>query len=276
MGLEAATYISQLIETNPLGADVRGQGDNHLRLIKQVLKNTFPNADRAVPVPLIVTSQIGANQAAAAFDLGAQQKFSWQVTGAVDINVNGTTFTALPASDVGALRLIRFNNRSTVLTPSAKLLTGTGSKPVNLLGGACVLFQSLATDTWQVMLAFGGGSPASLNNRQLYDAAQSVNTVDLAYSNNLLIDASLSNSFRVAPLTGNSLIHNPTLPADGQNIQVRFKQDGTGGRTLTYQASWLFSGNDQPNGDPGTRSLISATYDGSVGNWLAVMTQFGS
>lgn len=43
MGLEAATYISDLNTANPIGAsDPKAQGDDHLRLIKAVLKNTFP------------------------------------------------------------------------------------------------------------------------------------------------------------------------------------------------------------------------------------------
>lgn len=45
MALEAATYVNDLVTTNPVGAsDPKGQGDDHLRLIKTVLKNTFPNA----------------------------------------------------------------------------------------------------------------------------------------------------------------------------------------------------------------------------------------
>lgn len=43
MGLETATYISQLVATNPLGTDPKSQGDNHLQLIKSVLQNQFPN-----------------------------------------------------------------------------------------------------------------------------------------------------------------------------------------------------------------------------------------
>lgn len=42
MGLEAATWISQLVPTNPTGADGKSAGDDHLRLVKQVLQNTFP------------------------------------------------------------------------------------------------------------------------------------------------------------------------------------------------------------------------------------------
>lgn len=42
MSLESASFINQLVSTNPEGADPKGQGDDHLRLIKKVLKETFP------------------------------------------------------------------------------------------------------------------------------------------------------------------------------------------------------------------------------------------
>ena len=47
MALESATYVDGLVISNPTGSDNISQGDEHLRLIKKVLKNTFPNADSA-------------------------------------------------------------------------------------------------------------------------------------------------------------------------------------------------------------------------------------
>lgn len=41
MGLESGSYISNLVATNPTGADPKSAGDDHLRLIKEVLKNCF-------------------------------------------------------------------------------------------------------------------------------------------------------------------------------------------------------------------------------------------
>ena len=41
MGVESASYISELVDTNPLVSDAVGQGDDHLRLIKTVLKTQF-------------------------------------------------------------------------------------------------------------------------------------------------------------------------------------------------------------------------------------------
>lgn len=43
MGLEVATFIDGLVIGNPVGStDAISEGDNHLRLIKTVLKNSFP------------------------------------------------------------------------------------------------------------------------------------------------------------------------------------------------------------------------------------------
>ena len=55
MALESATYIDGLVISNPTGSDNISQGDEHLRLIKKVLKNTFPNADAAAEAILAVS-----------------------------------------------------------------------------------------------------------------------------------------------------------------------------------------------------------------------------
>lgn len=48
MALETASFINQLVDTNPTGGDPKGQGDDHVRLLKRVLKGQFPNLDAAV------------------------------------------------------------------------------------------------------------------------------------------------------------------------------------------------------------------------------------
>ncbi len=48
MGLESATYLNGLVNTNPGATDNVSQGDDHLRLIKSVIKNSFPSVDAAV------------------------------------------------------------------------------------------------------------------------------------------------------------------------------------------------------------------------------------
>lgn len=48
MAIETATYIGDLNVSNPPGSDPVGQADDHIRLLKSVLKTTFPNLTGAV------------------------------------------------------------------------------------------------------------------------------------------------------------------------------------------------------------------------------------
>ena len=41
MALESTTYINGLVATNPTGTDPKSQGDDHIRLVKSAIKNTF-------------------------------------------------------------------------------------------------------------------------------------------------------------------------------------------------------------------------------------------
>lgn len=43
MSLESAGFIPGLVATNPEGTDPKSQGDDHIRMLKQVLKNQFPS-----------------------------------------------------------------------------------------------------------------------------------------------------------------------------------------------------------------------------------------
>lgn len=48
MAVETASFISDLNPSWPDGSETFTQGDDHLRLIKNVLRNTFPNVNGAV------------------------------------------------------------------------------------------------------------------------------------------------------------------------------------------------------------------------------------
>lgn len=47
-GLESATYINSLVVTNPTGSDPFNTTDDHIRLLKSTIKNTFPNLTGAM------------------------------------------------------------------------------------------------------------------------------------------------------------------------------------------------------------------------------------
>lgn len=52
MGLEVASFVSELVATNPVFNDKKRQGDDHIRLLKEVLQATLPNADKAFYFPV--------------------------------------------------------------------------------------------------------------------------------------------------------------------------------------------------------------------------------
>lgn len=59
MPLETALHIDDLVSTNPTSTDTAAAGDDHIRMIKAVLKRTFPGLD--APVNLVNTTvPIGA------------------------------------------------------------------------------------------------------------------------------------------------------------------------------------------------------------------------
>ena len=61
MALETGTYISDLDSANPTATDLKSQGDDHFRLIKRVVKATFPNINAAVRATPTQLNQIADN-----------------------------------------------------------------------------------------------------------------------------------------------------------------------------------------------------------------------
>ena len=48
MALETGNYINNLVPANPPAGDPVSQGDDHLRLIKKVVQQSFPSVDQVV------------------------------------------------------------------------------------------------------------------------------------------------------------------------------------------------------------------------------------
>jgi len=51
MAVESADWVTQLVNTNPVVGDPVGEGDDHLRMLKVVLKNSFPSTSTTAIVP---------------------------------------------------------------------------------------------------------------------------------------------------------------------------------------------------------------------------------
>jgi parallel beta-helix repeat protein len=76
----------------------------------------------------------------------------------------------------------------------------------------------------------------------------------------------LNGELQLWTLTGNVTIGAPTNPRTGLRLRFILKQDGTGGRTVTWNAAFLV-GSWVPKPGIGQTSEISFIYDGT--NWIA-------
>ena len=79
MAKENANWITQLVDSNPLPTDPVSEGNDHLQMIKTVLKNTFPGSSTKALIP----EQSGKNNKVLASD-GTNTK--WTSV----LNVEGT------------------------------------------------------------------------------------------------------------------------------------------------------------------------------------------
>jgi len=137
MGLESATYIPELTNTNPVGAsDPKSAGDDHLRLIKKTILNTFGAFVGTAGTPKSVTlteDQINdAAQKAAAATISALWDF--------------TTEPTLNSDIVGRNKLtqnVQNGNYTLVLTDAGKHIykaSGGAGETITIPANASVAF----------------------------------------------------------------------------------------------------------------------------------------
>lgn len=142
----------------------------------------------------------------------------------------------------------------TAATTAGAALTSLGAFPA---AGGTVSGNTAVTGTLSATKAITAGVVA------LTDAAT------------IVVDASLGNHFRVT-IAGNRTLGAPSNPTDGQKIVFEVIQDGTGSRTLAYNAAYAFS-TDIPSPTLTTaaskRDFLGFSYNSTSAVWycLAVL-----
>lgn len=105
-------------------------------------------------------------------------------------------------------------------------------------------------------------SYASTSTSNVFTGQQSMPFVDLAYSATMTIDANVGNNRRVT-MTGNGTLANPTNLSSGVVLNIRVRQDATGGRTLSYGSMWTWPGGTAPTLSTSANAIdmICAIYE---------------
>ena len=95
-------------------------------------------------------------------------------------------------------------------------------------------------------------------------------TISVGFSATPTIDASLGNVFEVGVLTGNITTLSITNPHAGQSIMIRYKQDGTGGRTVATPSGAKITGGVTSTAN--TACLLVLTYSSADTRWEGAYT----
>lgn len=113
----------------------------------------------------------------------------------------------------------------------------------NTLGAAAATHSHLIADLPEASAAQFRNKTAGrvLTSDKTWDAAAAV---AVAYGATVTLDLAAGFNFEIGTLTGTVTLANPSNLKVGQSGFVRFQQDGTGGRTITYGSNWIFSGGD--------------------------------
>jgi len=156
MGLETGTYIDSLNTSNPGATDSVAQGDDHIRLLKSTIKNTFPNitgamtsthtelnlldgcAANTTELNYVDVATLGTAEASKALTVDA----NLDVTGIRNLTVTGTITNSsiISLSDVYPVGSIYINasdgtNPGTLLGFGTWIAFGAGRVPVGIDAG---------------------------------------------------------------------------------------------------------------------------------------------
>lgn len=157
MGLEAATYINQLIGTNPTGSDPASSADDHLRLIKSALLNTFPNLSAPVTASAAtlnvakVTQGGGPGQGPNLISIG------WDGVSSFLISVDGSNYGPIALANTHVLQ---------AAPPSEVAFFARSSAPTGWLkcNGAAVSRTTYAVLFANIGIGYGAGDGSTTFN----------------------------------------------------------------------------------------------------------------
>jgi hypothetical protein len=124
MALETVTYISDLVATNPASGDTLNQTDDHLRIIKSAIKNTFPNINGPVSATdedlNRVLTNAGIQAVSGTFtDFTSIPSWARRITVIFSgVSVSGPSQPMVQIGDSGGIEFAGYSGSSTGAAPS--------------------------------------------------------------------------------------------------------------------------------------------------------------
>ncbi len=244
MALETANYINDLTITNPTASDPKSQGDDHIRMLKTVLKECFAGFTGAVIITAAETGTAAAhvlNPATALLAYTTGLLLLYRPvnvsTGALTVNVSGlgakpvkTLLGADPtAGDIVASQplLPMYDGTNFVIIAGSETLLRTGNQ--TLTGNLTLTGNQTVSGSLDVGGALTGASMNSKANKagESYAGAHDFSTAALS------VATPISAAHAVSKMYADGLVFSAVLP--GQSA-------ATTGQTILSDGSTAFWG----------------------------------
>lgn len=216
---------------------------------------------------------LAANNATNAFKYGVRGEFDILMSGVAN-NANAVGMLAEGNGQTAQIKIDNANNITVSFTGQANVVLGVGASSAFLrihFDERWVLsfeYRLTGTDPWTVIVAYSGSAIVNFKDTITLSLLSSPViagtynyipqlTLNITPDNDprvftltdaatVALDASRANVFTVT-LAGNRTLGAPTNPmGGGQVIHIRVMQDGTGSRTLAYNAIYRFPGGGTP------------------------------
>lgn len=265
MPLEVASFISQLVSTNPESDDDVPQGDDHLRLLKAVLQATFPNASRAfyfnagsaktADYTVLATDEnkiflADATGGVVDFELPTVGLFTGFTIQVVRTSAGANAVTLTPASGTinGAASFglgAQYQGVTALWTGSTwialRFFNDIISGDLTLTGE--ITFEDVVT--FEQGIEFQGPldiqSDAAFAAEALFNALVKFGKATLTDGANVAVNLA-THPYKAWTAAGNRTVDAPSGEEEGQLALLRAIQDPTGTRIPTFNAAYKFSG----------------------------------
>ena len=148
MGLETGDYVLDLVATNPISSDTKGQGDDHIRLLKKVLRATFPDASR--PIRRNKAEIVTGDTEVAAAD---ENTFYTVDASSLAVEITLPTLTADDAGFQITVQKVDSSSNAVVFEPGSAQINGLDNVRISSQYTAARLFWT--GTSWRAYYTFG-------------------------------------------------------------------------------------------------------------------------
>jgi len=286
MALETATTINQLNPLYPVATDGLAQADDHMRLIKSTIQNTFPNITGAITSTQAELNLLDGLTSTTA-ELNKLDGFTGTVTDlnyAKDLRATGVTSTEYDYLDGVTSNLqTQLNSKQPNITGAATTILSsnlTANRALYSASDGKIYASSVTSTELGYLGGVSSGIQTQLNAKQatITGAASSGTSSNLTANRAMITDGSgkMSISAVTAAELGyldgvTSNIQTQLNNATSYPLDVRVFTSGSsytvpaGAKAILIKASggggggshWIFSGNNAGNGSAGANTTVT-------------------